>query len=145
MTLMLGMARNVRRCGSGIKCISRKPCDEDAPLLITHVETTRAPINDEKALSAIHANLAEKDLLPDQHLVDAGYVDATNLIASQAGYGVDLVGPTLKNYWYQAETGYDLTHFCIDWETETVICPPSVTPVRAGRLLKMPKANPKSR
>ncbi len=98
-------------------------CDEDAPLLITHVETSRAPVNDEKALSAIHANLAEKDLLPDQHLVDAGYVDATNLIASQAGYGVDLVGPTLKNYRYQAGTGFDLTHFSIDWETETVTCP----------------------
>ena len=109
------------------------------------METTRAPVNDEKALSSIHTDLAEKDLLPDQHLVDAGYVDATNLIQSRVGYGVDLVGPTLKNYWYQAETGYDVTHFSIDWETETVTCPPSVTPVRAGRLLKMRKANPSSR
>lgn len=24
---------------------------------------------------------------------------------------VDLLGPTLKTHWYQAETGYDLTHF----------------------------------
>lgn len=72
---------------------------------------------------AIHARLAEKALLPNQHLVDAGYVDATNLIESRAGYGVDLVGPTLKNYWYQAETGYDLTHFSIDWEAETLTCP----------------------
>jgi transposase len=67
--------------------------------------------------------LAEKDLLPEHHLVDAGYVDATNLIESRDGYGVDLVGPTLKNYWYQAETGYDLTHFSIDWEAQTVTCP----------------------
>jgi transposase len=107
----------------GYKVHFTQTCDEDAPLLISHVETTRAPINDEKALSAIHANLAEKDLLPDQHLVDAGYVDATNLLESQAGYGVDLVGPTLKNYRYQASTGFDLTHFSIDWETETVTCP----------------------
>src|SRR5438132_293556 len=69
----------------GYKVHFTQTCDEDAPLLITHVETSRAPVNDEKALSAIHANLAEKDLLPDQHLVDAGYVDATNLLASQAG------------------------------------------------------------
>lgn len=107
----------------GYKVHFTQTCDEDAPLLITHVETSRAPVNDEKALSAIHANLAEKDLLPDQHLVDAGYVDATNLIQSQAGSGVDLVGPTLKNYRYQAGTGFDLTHFSIDWETETVTCP----------------------
>src|SRR5690348_8188383 len=58
-----------------------------------------------------------------QHLVDAGYIDATNLIESQAGYGVDLVGPTLKIDFYQAETGYDLTHFSIDWQAQVVSCP----------------------
>jgi hypothetical protein len=60
---------------------------------------------------------------------------------TQSGYGVDLVGPTLKTHWYQAETGYDLTHFGIDWEAETVTCPQgrissSWTPVQdAGKLL----------
>ena len=29
-----------------------------------------------------------------------------------------MVDPTLKTHWYQAETGYDLTHFSIDWEAE---------------------------
>jgi transposase len=41
--------------------------------------------------------LAQKQLLPAQHLVDAGYVDASTLIESQAGFGVDVVGPPLKN------------------------------------------------
>jgi len=85
-------------------------CDEDAPQLITHVETAQAPISEEGALSTIHADLAEKELLPDQHLVDAGYVTSANLVKTQLDYGVDLVGPTLKTHWYQAETGYDLTH-----------------------------------
>jgi len=107
----------------GYKVHFTQMCDEDVPQLITHVETTPAPIPDEKALSRIHAGLAEKDFLPNQHLVDAGYVDATNLIQSQADYEVDLVGPTLKNYWYQADTGYDITHFSIDWEAETITCP----------------------
>jgi transposase len=129
----------------GYKVHFTQTCEEDAPQLITHVETAPAPIPDEQALPQVHAGLAEKDLLPEQHLVDAGYVDATNLIASRGGYGVDLVGPTLKNYWYQAETGYDVTHFSIDWQAETVTCPPSVTSVPVGRLLTMPKANPSSR
>jgi transposase len=56
-------------------------------------------------------------------------------------YEVDLVGPTLKTHWYQAETGYDLTQFSIDWEAETVTCPQgrissSWTPVQdAGKSL----------
>jgi hypothetical protein len=98
-------------------------CDEDAPQLITHVETTPAPISDEGVLSTIHTDLAEKQLLPGHHLVDAGYVTSANLLQTQVSYGVDLVGPTLKTHWYQAETGYDLTHFSIDWEAQTVTCP----------------------
>ncbi len=107
----------------GYKVHFTQTCDEDAPQLITHVETTPAPLSDEGVLSAIHSGLAEKDLLPDQHLVDAGYVTAPNLVKTQTGYGVDLLGPTLKTHWYQAETGYDLTHFSIDWQAETVTCP----------------------
>jgi len=62
-------------------------------------------------------------------------------IVAVSHYGVDLVGPTLKTHWYQAETGYDLTHFSIDWEAETVTCPQgrtssSWTPVQdAGKSL----------
>jgi transposase len=107
----------------GYKVHFSQTCDEDAPQLITHVETTPAPISDEGVLSTIHADLAEKKLLPDQHLVDAGYVTIANLVKTQTDYGMDLVGPTLKTHWYQAETGYDLTHFSIDWEAQTVTCP----------------------
>ncbi|HEY4389598.1 MAG TPA: IS1182 family transposase [Ktedonobacteraceae bacterium] len=125
----------------GYKVHFTQTCDEDAPQLITHVETTPAPLPDEGALSTIHTNLAEKKLLPEQHLVDAGYVTIANLVDTSSGYGVDLVGPTLKTHWYQAETGYDLTHFSIDWDAETVTCPQgrassSWTPVQdAGKSL----------
>jgi len=84
----------------GYKVHFSQTCDEDAPQLITHVETAQAPISDEGALSMIHADLAEKKLLPDQHLVDAGYVTIANLVKTQSSYGVDLVGPTLKTHWY---------------------------------------------
>ncbi len=135
------MARSEARCRPGYKVHFTQTCDEDAPQLITHVETAQAPISDEGALSTIHADLAEKGLLPDQHLVDAGYVTIANLVKTHLDYGVDLVGPTLKTHWYQAETGYDLTHFDIDWEAETVTCPQgrtssSWTPVQdAGKAL----------
>jgi len=126
---------------TGYKVHFTQTCDEDAPQLITAVQTTAAPLSDEGIISTIHADLAEKELLPDQHLVDSGYVTIANLVQSQSGYGVDLVGPTLKTHWYQAETGYDLTHFAIDWEAETVTCPQgrtssSWTPVQdAGKSL----------
>jgi len=120
-------ARKEPLFGLGTRVHFTQTCDEDAPPLITHVETTQAPIPDEHSLSAIHTDLAEKKLLPDQHLVDAGYVTIDSLMKTQSGYGVNLVGPTLKTHWYQAETGYDLTHFSINWDAEAVTCPQGQT------------------
>jgi transposase len=126
---------------TGYKVHFTQTCDEEAPQLITHVQTTPAPSSDESGLSAIHADLAEKELLPNQHLVDSGYTTLTNLVTSRSDHEVDLVGPTLKTHWYQAETGYDLTNFSIDWEAEEVTCPQgrsssSWTPVEdAGKSL----------
>jgi transposase len=111
----------------GYKVHFTQTCDEDAPQLITHVETTRAGINDEQVLLPIHASLTEKDLLPEQHLVDAGYVDGDNLVLSHQRFGVDLVGPVRQNYWWQADTAYDLPHFVIDWDAEQVTCPQGKT------------------
>jgi transposase len=83
----------------GYKVHCTQTCDEEAPQLITHVETALAPVPDERALASIHASLAAKELLPASHLVDAGYVDAVKLVQSWAAYEVDLVGPTLKHDW----------------------------------------------
>jgi Transposase DDE domain len=119
-------ARNAKKrttYWTGYKVHFTQTCDDEAPQLITHVETTAAPLSDEGVVSRIHAELAKKDLLPEQHLMDSGYVTVTNLVHARAEVEVDLVGPTMKTHWYQAETGYDLTHFCIDWEAEQVTCP----------------------
>jgi hypothetical protein len=100
-------------------------CDEDGPDLITQVTTDIGPKPDREALPAIHMALDQKELLPEQHLVDAGYVDAELLVASQTEYGVDLVGPTGKDYRWQTreQTGYALRDFSLDWEHEQARCP----------------------
>src|SRR5262249_29013896 len=65
----------------GYKAHLTETCDEERPNLITHVETTAAPIGDSDAVGPIHEALEKKDLLPSTHLVDAGYVEA-KLLAS---------------------------------------------------------------
>jgi len=54
-------------------------CDEDQPLLITNVETTTSASLDLEWTDTIHQHLQEKALLPKDHLVDTGYVDARAL------------------------------------------------------------------
>jgi len=66
-------------------------CDSDKPHLITHVETTPATTGDVEMTGVIHQALADKDLLPGEHLVDTAYVDAQHLLSSQVDYDLDLV------------------------------------------------------
>ena len=113
----------------GYKVHFTETCDEDGPHLITQVATDIGPVPDREALPAIHAALDEHDLLPEQHLVDAGYVDAELLVASQTEYRVDLVGPTGKDHRWQSreQTGYALRDFSLDWDHEQARCPQGQT------------------
>ena len=109
----------------GYKAHFSESCEPDLPRLITQVTTTIGPIPDRHALPEIHATLDQRELLPEHHLVDAGYVDAESLVTSQAAYQIDLVGPTAKDYRWQAreQSGYALSDFSIDWERKQARCP----------------------
>ncbi|HYU73336.1 MAG TPA: transposase [Ktedonobacteraceae bacterium] len=113
----------------GYKVHFTETCDEDLPRLLTQVTTTIAPIPDRAALPDTHAVLEQRDLLPEHHLVDAGDMDAEALVTSRTTYQVDLVGPTAKDYRWQARehNGYALTDFSIDWEHEQAQCPQGQT------------------
>jgi transposase len=110
---------------TGYKVHLTETSDPDTPHLITNVETTPAHVNDVTMTEPIHRALAEKDLLPDDHILDAGYVDATLLCTSQADYQVKLVGPVRPDSSWQAQanTGYDSASFQIDWDAQKVSCP----------------------
>ena len=108
----------------GYKVHLTETCDEGGPHLITHVETTPAPVVDRDALEDIHAALEAKGLLPGTHLADAGYVAADQLVASRRK-GVTLLGPAPKDYQWQARSGegFTMQDFLLDWEREVAICP----------------------
>ena len=124
-TLMHKPQRNARLIGLEIAVHFTETCDEDRPHLITHVVTDIGPIPDRDELPEIHAALQRQELLPHHHLVDAGYVDAEALLASQTEYHVDLVGPTAQDHRWQAreQKGYALPDFFIDWEHKQARCP----------------------
>jgi transposase len=96
--------------------------DEDAPHLITNVETTAATTADGDMTSPIHESLQDKGMLPSVHTVDTGYVDAELLIDSKKEFGVELVGPVRSGGRHQEE-GFKLSNFAIDWEQQEAVCP----------------------
>ncbi len=114
---------------TGYKVHLTETCDEDAPHLLVHVETTPATTQDMEMTGTIHEALAEKHLLPAEQFMDTGYVDGPHIVECQAAYQVDLVGPVTSNASWQAHAGdgYDTSAFHIDWDQHIVTCPQGKT------------------
>jgi transposase len=100
-------------------------CDDDAPRLVLHADTTPANVHEAMRIEAIHAVLAAKGLAPAEHLVDAGYVSAERLVAARERHGIDLVGPARPRQGWQvkAEDALLVTDFAVDWDRQRVRCP----------------------
>ena len=120
-----GYKRNRITGWVGYKVHLTETCDEEGPNIITNVHTEPATTTDNNALPKIHKTLSEAELLPDRHLVDAGYVEAQQFVDSQREYGIELLGPPQGNGRWQHDqgTGFDIGHFQINWEQEQVTCP----------------------
>ena len=88
---------------TGYKVHLTETCDENSIHLITHVETTQAHISDTDQTQTIHEALASKALLPQEHVVDAGYVDGTLLVDSLEDFGIELIGPVRPDVSWQAK------------------------------------------
>src|SRR5215469_14655041 len=61
---------------TGYKVHLTESCDETLPHLITDVQTTPAPLSDFDMTPPIQASLAARHLLPQEQLLDMGYVTA---------------------------------------------------------------------
>jgi len=109
----------------GYKVHLTETCDEDTVHLITDVQTTPATTADSERLPTIQADLAARQLLPAEQIVDAGYVTAEHLITSQQTHQINLLGPVMPDTSWQAQAPdrFDVATFVIDWEAQTATCP----------------------
>lgn len=108
----------------GYKVHLSESCDEDQPHLITNVLTTPATQPDFDAAEPIHQSLADKDFLPAEHFLDAGYVDSGLLVESKE-QNIEIIGPVAPDHSWQALTpdAHDISYFHVDWDKQTVTCP----------------------
>lgn len=112
----------------GYKVHLTETCEQDSPHLVTHVLTTEATVPDYQAPEQIHQALATKQLLPAEHIVDAGYTDADNLVRSKEQQ-IDLLGPVATNQQWQmrAQEGFEVGCFSLDWTAQKAVCPQGQT------------------
>jgi transposase len=109
----------------GYKVHFTETCAPDLPLLITDVQTTPASVHDAAVLPQVHQALAQRGLLPSQHLLDGAYLEGSGLVDSQEQYGIALVGPVPQDRSWQAreESGFGVEAFELDWEARQARCP----------------------
>ncbi|MBL1121110.1 IS1182 family transposase [Streptomyces sp. 110] len=107
----------------GFKVHLTEICDADMPHLITNVLTSDATVQDIKATDTVHDALAVKDLLPGEHLLDAGYIDGPRIVTAAQEHGITLTGPIQGDTTAQAAGPYSQTAFTVDWRSKTVTCP----------------------
>jgi transposase len=112
----------------GYKVHLSETCDEGRPRIITEVKTTAGPVADGDVTAPIHTALADKGLLPAQHIVDTGYLSAGQRLQAQHDFGLDLVGPGRIDSSWQAKAGkgFAMDAFTIDWDAQHVTCPMGV-------------------
>ncbi|MFB7477275.1 IS1182 family transposase [Kitasatospora sp. NPDC056184] len=110
----------------GYKVHVTETCETDVPNLVTNAVTTLATVPDSVMVEPIHAGLAERDCLPGEHWVDAGYPTAAQIVAARREHGVELHGPIRADTTAQAtgeSKAFGQESFAIDWDHQQVTCP----------------------
>ncbi len=109
---------------TGYKVHFTETCDRDKPRLVTHVLTTPSTVPDSQVTTTIQQDLGANGLSPAEHYVDAGYIDAGNLVES-IDTAIDLIGPIQPDSNWQGRDlqAFDLSCFTIDWQAQQATCP----------------------
>ena len=101
-------------------------CEPTAPHLLTHVHTTPATVHEAQCTTPIQQALVDKDVSPQEHLVDAAYVSSELLVQSRDDQGILLRGPTRPSQGWQTQVdgAYTLDQFAVDWGPAARALPP---------------------
>ncbi len=95
------------------------------PNLITNVTTTHAAVAEAAMTMPIHTILADRNLLPAEHLMDAGYPSTKILLTLRTEHQVRLIGPMRADSSRHAREGspYARDKFTIDFDQQHATCP----------------------
>jgi transposase len=115
----------------GYKLHVTETASEEAPALITDVEIGAAAAYDCHSVAGIQQRLQAREVLPDTHLADTGYVNGASIKDSQARH-VALLGPVPADNFNasQRPVGFGTEDFVVDMQHQQAICPAGQTSVR---------------
>ncbi|MBM9535645.1 transposase [Desulfobulbus alkaliphilus] len=98
--------------------------DERGPSLITHVEVESADQHDANALLPTLNQLEQKEMLPQQLLVDSIYGSDSNCETARQEYQVAVISPVMPGN----QKKFHLAEFTLDDQGKVLACPQGTTP-----------------
>lgn len=101
--------------------VSETAEDDVEKQFITDIEVVDANDDDSETVDEIQERLIKRDLRPNEHYVDRGYICAANL-AHSADRGTELLGQALPDTSRKPE-GYKQSDFKLDFERQEATCP----------------------
>jgi transposase len=118
-----GIKRAIRWTGS--KGHRTEPCDAETPHRIPHGATTPATPADVALTATLQRHLAERDLAPQEPLVDTGDGDAERSVPSRPAHQMEWLGPVLPETRWHARAGQGFELACVhgDWDARQGTCP----------------------
>jgi transposase len=116
---------------TGYKAHLTETCAADRPNLVPQVSTTAATTPDGQLTRSMHTDLAARELLPGEHIVDTSYMDVDLLLTSRQTQQVTMTGPLppATSWQARANQGFAYTQFAVDWDRQQVTCPQGQTSV----------------
>ncbi|MCP3818688.1 transposase [Streptomyces sp. A3M-1-3] len=110
---------------SGYRVHLTESCDEQRPELVVHVATTHSTVQDVEMTQTIHDDLAKRELLPCEHIVDAGYITPAHIERAARVHSITLLGPVVPDHSHQAKagSGFAKSAFRINWDHQQATCP----------------------
>lgn len=75
---------------------------------MVHVATTHSAVQDVEMTVIIHDDLAKRELLTCEHVVDSGYVTPAHIERAARVRGITLLGPVVADNSRQAKAGSGL-------------------------------------
>lgn len=98
--------------------------EEARPSLIVQVQTTAATVQDVEMTAPILADVRRRQLAPERWLADSAY-QSGDLLVPERARGTELAGPVSgsTSWQNQAQQGYAVPDFELDWQTQQATCP----------------------
>jgi len=98
--------------------------EEVRPRLIVQVQTTAATVQDVEVTAPILADVRQRELAPERWMADSAY-QSGELLVQERARGTELAGPVSgsTSWQNQAQQGYAVQDFALDWHTQQATCP----------------------